>query len=640
MLQDPTQPFQREDKGRSAGDRSRRIDALCNQFETELLAGEGPRIEDLLTQAEAGEREELLYELLAIEIWRRRTSGQEPVLEDYLQRFPADDSAVRRVFVRGDSPQASEKPAAGEVPPVLGDYEILEELGRGGMGVVYKARHRRLKKPFALKVLRADWAANREAMSRFSREIEALGRLHHANLVSATDAREDAGFCFLVMEYVEGENLAAVVRRCGPLPPADACEIAQQAALGLEHSHRQGLVHRDIKPSNVMLARDGTIKILDMGLARLQDSLAPSEGLTGLGQVVGTPEYVAPEQARGEAVIDVRADIYSLGCTLYYLLAGVPPFGPPEHASYAAKVAAHLHEPFPSIALLRGDVPRPLQGVLERMAAKDRRERFCDPAEVAAALAPFCAGANLPALLSAEGRDGAAERPTPRTTGPRRATRPPRRPVRIARLAAVGTLLLAAALAAWGTWQAFRGQPPACVEKAVIFVRRHGNDNSIQKVLLEPGAGKGHSELDPLDADDDFKIHAEFNRATYWYLVWIDTAGVGEVVAHSQLPERAAEYPAGSNLIGVNPKDRPGTHLLLLLAGDRNPQDVQDQLRQRLHDVGASPLVPHAQDVHVRGAGAIQSTAANLDPGYWEGIERRLPDGVRWVYQFYLPTVK
>ncbi len=178
------------------------------------------------------------------------------------------------------------------------------------------------------------------------------------------------------------------------------------------------------------------------------------------------------------------------------------------------------------------------------------------------------------------------------------------------------------------------------MEKAVLFVRRHGDDLSIQKLLLEPGTRKSNPPLDPLAADDDFKIQTEFNRPTHWYLVWIDTAGVAELVAHSQQAERVAEYPAGNKLVGVNPQDRPGTHLLLLLASDRNPQEVQDQLRQRLHDVGAPPMVPYAQDVQLRGAGTVNSTTANLDPGYWEKIEQRLPEGVRWVNQLYLPTVK
>ncbi len=137
-----------------------------------------------------------------------------------------------------------------------------------------------------------------------------------------------------------------------------------------------------------MLANDGTVKVLDMGLARLQDSLPPRAGLTASGQLLGNPDYVSPEQACGEGQIDIRSDIYGLGCTLYYLLAGAPPFSAPHQASFAAKVAAHLHETFPSIATLRDDVPRPLQAALERMVAKDRQQRFNDPAEVAAAFRP------------------------------------------------------------------------------------------------------------------------------------------------------------------------------------------------------------------------------------------------------------
>jgi hypothetical protein len=275
------------------------------------------------------------------------------------------------------------------------------------------------------------------------------------------------------------------------------------------------------------------------------------------------------------------------------------------------------------------------------MVAKEREERFANPAEVVAALAPVCDGANLAALSSAEGRDLRTDDPTPRPIAPDHAVWPPRGPGRIAWAVAFGTLLLVlAALAAWGIWKAFHVLPAAHVDKTVLWVRRHGDDSSIQKLLLEPGTGKGRPELDPLAADDDFKIHAEFNRATHWYLVWIDTAGVAEVVAHSQQPERVAEYPAGYKLVGVNPKDRPGTHLLLLLASDRNPQEVQDQLRQRLHDVGAPPMVSYAQDVRLRGAGAVRPTTADLDPGYWEKIERRLPEGVHWVDQLYLPTIK
>jgi hypothetical protein len=178
------------------------------------------------------------------------------------------------------------------------------------------------------------------------------------------------------------------------------------------------------------------------------------------------------------------------------------------------------------------------------------------------------------------------------------------------------------------------------VENAFLFVRRHGDDLSIQKLAIEPGAGKSRPELDPLASDDDFKIRVEFNRPTHWCLVWIDTAGVVDVVTHSQQPERLAEYPAGDNLVGVNPRDPPGVHLLLLLASNRKPQEFQDEVRQRLDDVGPPPTVPYSQDVRVRGAGAEKQTRANLDPGYWERLKQRLPVGVYGVNQIYLPTVK
>jgi eukaryotic-like serine/threonine-protein kinase len=283
----------------------------------------------------------------------------------------------------------------------LGQYLLLAKLGQGGMGTVYKAMHSRLKRPVAIKLLSAARLNNDEAVARFHREMEAIGRLDHPNIVRATDAGEADGEHFLVMDFVEGVDLNKLVHFRGPLPVAEACELARQAALGLQYIHDHALVHRDVKPSNLLLTPQGQVKVLDLGLARLRgDSLLNGE-LTGSGQVVGTPDYMAPEQALNSRDVDIRADIYSLGCTLYKLLAGKPPFGGPECDSFGKKLLAHAQTPAPPLTTFRSDVPAGLTGVLACMLAKAPSDRFGVPAQVADALAPFTSGSDLSALTTA-----------------------------------------------------------------------------------------------------------------------------------------------------------------------------------------------------------------------------------------------
>jgi tRNA A-37 threonylcarbamoyl transferase component Bud32 len=279
-------------------------------------------------------------------------------------------------------------------PPAVGSfvagYEILEPLGEGGMGLVFKARHRRLEREVALKLIRPEQLANPKAIERFHREAQAAARLSHPNIVSVYDAAEIEGTYFLVMEYVAGTDLAALVQRHGPLPVSLACEYVRQAALGLQHAFERGLVHRDIKPANLLLTADGTrVKILDMGVARLPqvDELDPSlSELTETGAVLGTPAYLAPEQARDARQVDIRGDIYSLGCTLYYILTGQPPF---KGISLAEIVLQQQLEEPPPLDQLRAGVPGAVQAILRKMLAKRPQERYQTPAEVAAALAPF-----------------------------------------------------------------------------------------------------------------------------------------------------------------------------------------------------------------------------------------------------------
>jgi eukaryotic-like serine/threonine-protein kinase len=238
----------------------------------------------------------------------------------------------------------------------------------------------------ALKVINRAFTASAAALERFRREVRAAARLSHPNVVTTYDA-EDAGEThFLVMEYVEGTDLGRLVQERGPLPVDRACEYARQAALGLQHAFEQGMVHRDLKPHNLMLTPDGWVKILDFGLACFASEAASAAALTGTGLVLGTVDYIAPEQADNAHQADIRSDIYSLGCTLYHLLAGRPPF---PTGTPVQKLMAHLNKDPQPLTDLRDDLPEGLMHVLERMMAKNPKQRYQTPAEVALALEPF-----------------------------------------------------------------------------------------------------------------------------------------------------------------------------------------------------------------------------------------------------------
>ncbi len=289
-------------------------------------------------------------------------------------------------------------PAFQPVPQQLGQYQLLEVIGEGGMGIVYRVRHVVMKRERALKLLHPSRVASAPDLARFYREIEAVARLEHPHIVVGHDAQEAQGHHFLVMEFVSGLNLSRLLGALGKLPIADACELVRQAAVGLEYAHAHGLVHRDIKPSNLLLSDRGVVKILDLGLASQRtDDRADERDV-----VLGTADYIAPEQWISADRVDRRADVYSLGCTLYQLLVGRPPFGDlPE--SYRVKAEAHCQRAPAAARSQRSEIPAALEQLLERMLAKRPEDRPASAAEVATALARFAAGSDPIDLLKRAG---------------------------------------------------------------------------------------------------------------------------------------------------------------------------------------------------------------------------------------------
>ncbi len=348
---------------------------------------------------------------------------------EFVDETECEDALKQAIVVSGETGAVADEPTflnaprsgdtapAPTVPPlgVLREYQLLEKLGQGGMGAVYKARHAKLGKIVAIKVLPQDRMQSPDAVARFEREMRAVGSLSHPNIVGASDAGEFEGKHYLVMEYVEGTDLADLVKAQGPLAPTDACELIRQAALGLQHVHEHGLVHRDIKPSNLMLTKQGVVKILDLGLALLGEGQLESAGeLTSTGQIMGTVDYMAPEQGTNTHSVDIRADLYSLGATLYKLLSGRVPFQNERNNSVMQRLMALANETPVSVAEHRSDVPEGLAKIVTRLLSKQPAERYQTPADLAKALAPFCAGHELWRL--AGGPEGSVPTmPQPRT---------------------------------------------------------------------------------------------------------------------------------------------------------------------------------------------------------------------------------
>jgi WD40 repeat protein/serine/threonine protein kinase len=345
---------------------------------------------------------------------------------DAVASGPSTPAALARTLVeRGflTSWQA-EKLLQGHKTFYIGKYRLLDGIGSGGMGAVFKALQGDLGRVVAIKLMSREVMRDRHAIARFRKEVRAVAALDDPHIVAAYDASSTAGLHYLVMEYVEGHDLGWLVNENGPLPVAFSCECIRQAALGLQYAHEQGLVHRDIKPTNLLVARDPEsdrplVKILDLGLARFVSetvSEAPgsakgsSDGsLTQLGQFLGTPDYIAPEQALDIRAADIRSDIFSLGCTFFRMLTGELPF---EGETVLQKIEARETTDARRVRTLRAEVPAELDAVIARMLARDPKDRYQTPREVARALAPFTgAVAALPVRRARVPGGRSSERP-------------------------------------------------------------------------------------------------------------------------------------------------------------------------------------------------------------------------------------
>jgi serine/threonine-protein kinase len=343
------------------------------------------------------------------------TTAQAVEVRDLLRpRYPHDYDLAKELERRGWlTPYQVNELAMGNVADlVIGPYVILDLVGEGGFGQVFMARHMFMQRLVALKLIRPELVSNPEAIGRFYREVSALSQLKHPNVVLAHDAGPVGDTHFLAMEFVQGVNLQTLVDESGPLEVDQACDYIRQAALGLQHMHDRGLVHRDIKPSNLLVTPMddpneasrgasglsaamasgqsfpwGLVKVLDLGLARFQETV--SEGIddqltqAGAGGLRGSADYLSPEQAIDFHTADIRADIYSLGCTFYFLLTGRPPF----EGSLALKLLKHQKEEPRSLEQLRSGLPRKLPPIVRKMMAKKPADRYSAPAEAAAAIA-------------------------------------------------------------------------------------------------------------------------------------------------------------------------------------------------------------------------------------------------------------
>jgi len=346
--------------------RDRRIDKLADQFESAWNSGQRISADEFLAQF----------------------AGEETVWKELLDEFRLVEQELQRKYPLRDTDSPGELPAKSRI----GNYELLERIGSGGMGEVYRARHVLLGKTVAIKVLPDSFAEDELAVKRFERELKLIGSMSHPNIVQALGAEQIDGKFLLVMEFIEGMNLQQFIAAGKKMSVVEALAVVRQVAAGLQHAHERKIIHRDIKPANIMLATDGIAKILDFGLGKFYDEMLLSEHgessgpLTKMGSPLGTVDFLSPEQWDNPGSVDIRSDIYSLGCTFYTIVLGEVPYPSGRFGSIYSKMAAHVGQSPPSF-LAGGVAASPeIEAILQKMCAKDPNRRFATPHELLEAI--------------------------------------------------------------------------------------------------------------------------------------------------------------------------------------------------------------------------------------------------------------
>ncbi|MEM0925605.1 MAG: serine/threonine-protein kinase [Planctomycetota bacterium] len=588
---------------------------------------------DRLSSSLGDEERQELFELLRLD---QQMNESRDVLEHgdpghlLVEETPTSDIPI--------TPPASLGLVEPNVGEFIGDYRLVSPIATGGMGSVYRASHRYLQREVAIKLIRCDQRIADDAIDRFEREMRVVGQLDHPNIIRAYDAGHAQSVHYIAMQLVNGIGLDELLRRQNRMRVADATEILHQVCSGLQHAWICGVVHRDVKPSNIMLHQDATeasgvrVVVLDFGLAlSFQDQ---QQRLTAAGHTLGTPDYMAPEQWDGRPTDDPRSDIYSLGCTLYHLLAGSPPFD--EAKSLPQKMQAHKESTPVALDQLDPDIPASVSEAVATAMAKEPKQRFADPIEFSSALTPNRGGSDLQRLLDKQVQHGQINQQDRRVLHRSGAETRPSWKERLT----IAAIAIAIGLAGVAFYQSrfseHKESVPVTDPKLTglqLYIR---GDEGLRTAFLVSGSYTTPSVADNshrMDQDEEFYISGGFSEPRFWHVIWHDTAGEAAVVAKSGALMTNLNYPLAKKTMSVDQADPLGVHAIMILSSNNSDGDPT-ALIEHLRSTGGPPKeLPHL--MKTRGPGET-SVMSRTPESYRREVEAKLPPGWVWEYAWFV----